>query len=133
MAAVTLEASPEIPSRAQDHILHRINAQGKFVRIVREQYKHDTLQCHHSACESCPTSAISLENKETFVLPDFEVLVDFLDVFESEKVTDVLLAETVLLEVSSLATNNSWGAQSSGSTNVLGCFPRTSDRDWWSS
>jgi hypothetical protein len=91
--------SIQVPEKSSNFVLSKINAQGRFVHIVREQYKHDDISCHHPLCKQCVVGTVSLLDQTHYFLPDGETLIAFLDLFESEAVKSLLITETVLQQV----------------------------------
>jgi hypothetical protein len=75
---------------------------GKIVRIVREHYLRSDIFCQSKACKKCqhenPLLPTSIETQH-YAIVDPNTLVDFLELFEQFELQNIIVPQTILLEV----------------------------------
>jgi exosome complex exonuclease DIS3/RRP44 len=83
---------------------------GSVVKVVREHYLRDDVWCGVKGCDKCKHSAPPLEACPVvesdlcpfphYLVPDTNVVLHQLDVLEDASITNVILTQVVLQEVS---------------------------------
>ena len=85
---------------------------GAVVRVVREHYLRDDVWCGVKGCEKCKHQSAPLETcpimdsdlcpRPHYLVPDTNVVLHQVDVLEDPSITNVILMQVVLQEVSLL-------------------------------
>lgn len=70
---------------------------GNVLRIVRERYLRSDFTCQIVNCRGCPAGPTPLASSALHVLiPDVDMLVDYLELFETLNINGIVIAQTVL-------------------------------------
>uniref|UniRef100_A0A3Q3G4H8 DIS3-like exonuclease 1 n=1 Tax=Kryptolebias marmoratus TaxID=37003 RepID=A0A3Q3G4H8_KRYMA len=79
-----------------DKILHLKSCRGRKVRVVREHYVRERVPCFSSLCQAgCPNDGKVLpEDLTHYVVPDAEVVLNFLEVLEVRELQGVVFTRT---------------------------------------
>lgn len=90
---------------------HRKTKSGGVLKIVREHYLRKDISCGWLSCERCPKEEraclsddprvdLSTDHSAHFVIPDSDVILDQIDIFEDELFgNEVIILQTVLNDV----------------------------------
>lgn len=85
----------------------KVTHRGNVVKVVREHYLRDDIPCGMENCVRCAKMVSELQvvpvlltsKSSCLLIPDTNLLLHFLDIFESSKITNVVILQTVLDEV----------------------------------
>lgn len=115
--------TPTVPPRMKRSFV-KVSSKGTVNKVIREHYLRDDIPCGLLGCEKCSEILLSLPSGPLLIdpipgaypalaeglktdaprtriaiVPDTNVLLHYLDIFESPTVTDVILLQTVLEEL----------------------------------
>ncbi|XP_023345051.1 uncharacterized protein LOC111714221 [Eurytemora carolleeae] len=89
----------------------RKTRRGNIIKVVREHYLRDDIWCGHPSCQLCdqeeenaklskkPKSIASIEKSPHYLVLDTNVVLEQIDMLESEGLNNVIILNTVLEEV----------------------------------